>query len=221
MSRAVIAVLIVVTLALPAGSRAGGAAPPNEWPTTTPEQQGFDSAKLAEALHILQRDVPGLHSLVVIGDGKLMVDATFYPYDGTSPHDLGSVTKSVLTTLIGIAIDQGTLHLDDPVLSFFPDRTIANRDERKERLTIAHLASNASGLACLREPAEPTQAAMAASDDWVQFVLDLPMAAEPGSTWEYCSPGFHLLSPANGPILPEQITYLSIAIIQSQIYHPF
>jgi CubicO group peptidase (beta-lactamase class C family) len=124
----------------------------------------------------------------------VVVDASFYPYDGTTPHDLGSVTKSVLTTLVGIAIDQGKLKLDQPVLSFFSDRTIANRDARKERMTVGDLASMTSGLACVREPGEPTQAEMAASKDWVQFVLDLPMAAEPGTQWNYCSPGMHLLS---------------------------
>ena len=184
MPRAVIALLFVLGLVLPSSPSAAQSTTLNDWTTTTPEEQGIDSAKLAAALVAMRDELYGLHSLLVIRDGKALVDATFYPYDGTSPHDLGSVTKSVLTTLIGIAVEQGKLQLDDSVLSFFPDRTIANRDERKERITVADLASNASGLACLREPVEPTRAAMTASDDWVRFVLDLPMTAEPGSTRE-------------------------------------
>jgi CubicO group peptidase (beta-lactamase class C family) len=194
MQRTILALLLAWTFLAPACQPTSAQASQNEWPTTTPEEQGIDSAKLAAALLTMREQAAGIHSLMVIRDGKVLVDATVYPYAGSSPHDLGSVTKSVLTTLIGIAIAQGKLQLDDPVLSFFPDRTIANHDERKERMTVADLARNTSGLACLREPGEPTQAAMAASDDWVQFVLDLPMAAEPGSRWEYCSPGFHLLS---------------------------
>ncbi|HEY7037090.1 MAG TPA: serine hydrolase domain-containing protein, partial [Thermomicrobiales bacterium] len=193
MRRAVVVLLFVLGLALPAASRII-AAPTDGWPTATPEEQGVDSANLADVLLTMQQKVPDLHSVILIRDGKVVVDASFYPYDGTTPHDLGSVTKSVLTTLVGIAIDQGKLKLDQPVLSFFSDRTIANRDARKERMTVGDLASMTSGLACVREPGEPTQAEMAASKDWVQFVLDLPMAAEPGTQWNYCSPGMHLLS---------------------------
>ena len=142
----------------------------------------------------MPKSVPDLHSLLIIRDGKMIVDAYFYPYDGTTPHNVASVTKSVMTTLIGIAVDQGKLQLDQPVLSFFPDLTIANRDTRKEGITVAQLASNTSGLDCVWKPAEPTLAEMEKSSDWVQFTLDLPMVADPGSTWEYCSPGFHLLS---------------------------
>ncbi|HVL24905.1 MAG TPA: serine hydrolase domain-containing protein, partial [Thermomicrobiales bacterium] len=128
----------------------------------------------------------------MIGDGEAFLGASFYPYDGTTPHDLASVTKSVTTTLIGIAIDQGALALDEPLLSFFPDRTIANVDARKKALTVGDLASMQTGLDCVWQPDEPTLAAMEASPDPVQFTLDLPMVAEPGTTWEYCSPGMHL-----------------------------
>lgn len=193
MSRLIFSLLFALGLVLPSGVRSSAAAT-DAWPTTTPEEQGIDSAKLADVLLAIQAQILDIHSVILIRDGKIVVDASFYPYDGTTPHDLASVTKSVTTTLIGIAIDQGKLRLDDPVLSFFPDRTVANRDERKERMTVADLASTTSGLDCVRDPGEPTQAAMSASDDWVQFVLDLPMVAEPGRTWEYCSPGFHLLS---------------------------
>ena len=87
-----------------------------------------------------------IHSLLVVRNGDVVVDAYFYPYDGGTVHDLASVTKSVMTTLIAIAAEQGKLDLDQPMVSFFPDRTIANRDARKERITVRHLASMASGL---------------------------------------------------------------------------
>jgi hypothetical protein len=61
-------------------------------------------------------------------------------------------------------------------------------------MTIEHLVSMTSGFDCEAEPDEPTLAAMEASSDYVQFALDLPMAAEPGTAFSYCSPGMHLLS---------------------------
>src|SRR5512139_2952022 len=101
--------------------------PPDYWPTqgwreSTPEEQGFDSDKLAEGLQAIQDRNINIDSLLVIRNGSVFLDAYFYPYDGTTTHDLASVTKSVMTTLIGIAAGQGKLQLDQPMLSFFPER---------------------------------------------------------------------------------------------------
>jgi hypothetical protein len=93
-----------------------------------------------------------------------------------------------------LAADQGKLTLDDPLLSFFPDRTIANRDDRKERITVRHLASMSSGLDCTRARNEALTLEMRAAPNAVQFALDRPMAWEPGTDFEYCNLGSHLLS---------------------------
>ena len=172
---------------------------PDYWPTEgwqlrTPEEQGLDSEKLAEGLQTIQQKKIPIHSLMIVRNGYVVLDASFYPYDGQSPHNLGSVTKSVLTTLIGIAVEQGELRLDDMVVSFFPEYTIANRDSRKDRITIRDLVSMSSGLDCTGLPSEATVQAMEASPDWVQFMLNLPMTSEPGSTFVYCGGDMHLLS---------------------------
>jgi CubicO group peptidase (beta-lactamase class C family) len=168
--------------------------PTQGWLTSTPEEQGLDSAKLAEGLlQIQQKNIP-IHSLIIVRNGKMLLNATFYPYNGQSPHSVGSVTKSLTTLLIGIAIDQGKLGLDDELVSFYPDTTVANPDVRKSDITIRDLASMSSGFDCVYEPNEPTVHAMETSPNWVQFGLDLPMANKPGTHWEYCGVGMHLLS---------------------------
>jgi CubicO group peptidase (beta-lactamase class C family) len=164
-----------------------------DWASGTPEEQGFDSAKMAEGLLAIQKNGTAIHSLTIVRNDKLILDAYFYPYDDSIYHDVASVTKSVMTTLIGIAIDQGKLKPDDRMLSFFPDREIANRDERKERITVAHLASMSSGLQCATDD-EITMNEMRASEDWVQFALDRQSVREPGTKFAYCSPDMHLLS---------------------------
>ncbi len=169
--------------------------PTNSWRTSTPEEQGFDSAKLAQGLRSLREKQQNIDSLMLIRNGYVVLDAYFSPYDGTFPHDLASVTKSVTTTLIAIAADQGYLDLDRPVVSYFPGRTIANLDERKARLTVRHLVEMRNGMqsGCL-EGDEPTLDAMRSQPDWVQAALDRPMVAEPGTRNCYDSPGMHLLS---------------------------
>ena len=184
-----------------AGCQGGAASEPEPsywptegWQTTTPEAQGFHSAKLAEGLLAIQENGTPVHSLMLIRDGYVLLDSTFYPYDGSTVHDLASDTKSVMTTLIGIAADQGLLDLDAPLVSFFPDRTIANLDAQKESVTVRHLVSLTSGLKCDPQGDEQDLADMWASENWVQFALDRPSVAAPGKRFVYCGPDMHLLS---------------------------
>lgn len=168
--------------------------PTEGWHNSTPEEHGFDSAKLAEALLTMREQNINIHSLLIVRDGEVLLDAYFYPYDGTTVHDQASVTKSVMTTLIAIADEESKLQLDQPMISFFPERTIQNLDARKENITVRHLASMSSGLACTSERDEETLNEMMASPDWIQFTLDRKVMWEPGTHFVYCSPGMHLLS---------------------------
>lgn len=169
--------------------------PTQGWRTAPPEAHGFDSAKLAEGLQLMRQKGLDIHSFLMVHNGYVVVDAYFYPYDGQTVHEVASVSKSLMTTLIGIAIDQGKLKLDDPMLSFFPDRRIANRDALKEKITVRHLASMSSGLDCTSAGDEQTLAEMRPTQDWVQFALDRRVRWEPGTHFVYCSPAIHLLSP--------------------------
>lgn len=164
-------------------------------PVSTPETQGMDSMRLADGLDHLVASTYDyrVHSVVVLRHGHVVFDARFWPYLAGERHDIASVAKSFTSTLIGIAVDRGDLDLDDPMLSFFPDREIANRNIFKERITVRHLLSMRSGFACDPSNSEQTLDEMVRSPDWVQFTLDLPMAESPGQTWVYCSPNVHVL----------------------------
>jgi len=190
--------------------------PTQGWRSSTPEEQGIDSAKLAEALLAMREQNINIHSLMLIRNGMVVTDATFYPYDGKTVHDVASVTKSIMTTLIAIAADQGKLQLDQPMVSFFPERTIANRDARKERITVRHLASMSSGLDCTAERDEATLKEMWTTDDWVQFVLDRQVKWEPGTHFVYCSPGMHLLS----AILQQATGMTALEFARQNLFEP-
>ena len=190
--------------------------PTNDWRTSSPEEQGFDSMKLAEGLQDIQAREINIDSLLIIRNGYVVLDAHFYPYDGTFPHDLASVTKSVMTTLIAIAADQGKLNLDAPVVSFFPDRTIANLDERKDRLTVRHLTRMVGGLKTYCDDDQGTIAEMMDNPDWVQAALDRPMISEPGTEFCYDSPGMHLLS----AILQEATGMTALDFARQNLFEP-
>ena len=197
---ALVALAVFAWIRLPLRSPPPAAGTPDYWPTeswrtSTPEEQGFESVKLAEGLQSLREEGVPIHSLLIVRNGYVLLDAYFDPYDGSWVHDLSSVTKSFTTTLIAIAASQGKLQLDQPMVSFFPDRTIANLDARKQQITVRQLTGNVNGMqsGCLAGD-EETLNAMRAQPDWIQASLDRKVVRQPGSSFCYDSPGMHLLS---------------------------
>ena len=169
--------------------------PAHEWRRSSPEAQGLDSRVLADAFDWIREHHVPIHSLQIVRNGYLVLDAYFWPFADGQVHDLASVTKSVTSSLVGIAIGRHALSgVDQPVVALFDSAPAGAGDGRKQRLTIAHLLTMTSGLDCHFDHGEITLSQMMASPDWRRFVLDLPMAAEPGTHFEYCSPGMHLLS---------------------------
>ena len=170
--------------------------PTEDWPTSTPENLGMDSESLVELLSSYRENKINIHSMLIIRNGNIVLDAYFYPFTpGGTVHDVASVTKSITSVLIGIAIDQGFIEsVEQPLLSYFPERTIANLDANKEKITIENLLTMTSGFSCGYQPGEKEHSEMFTSEDWVQYVLDLPMARGPGQEYAYCSGNSHLLS---------------------------
>jgi len=167
--------------------------PAAHWRTAQPESQGLDSQALASAVdQVLQKQL-GVHSLLVIRHGYTVLDAYFYPYNSSVPHDLASVTKSLTSVLTGIAVGQGLVKTDQKLLAFFPKERPEKPDELKQRITVGNLLHMESGLDCGYLPGEQELEQMKRSANWVQFALALPMKYEPGTHSSYCSPGYHLL----------------------------
>ena len=90
------------------------------------------------------------------------------------------------------------------------------RDDRKARITLGHLLTMTSGLECQATPSEITLEAMRRSPDWVQYMLDLPMAAEPGQRFVYCSGGMHLLS----GVLSKVTAASALEFARSRLFEP-
>jgi len=190
-----------------------------EWPVSTPGKQGLDAGLLAQMVETIETEDYDIDSVLVLRNGHLVLDAYFPPFAPDTKHIIHSCTKSVVSILIGIAIDQGYIDgVNQPVLSFFPDRTIAHLDEGKQAMTLEDLLTMSSGLACqdsylyrwrgLQE--------MRASEDWVQHMLDLPMADPPGTRFEYCNGGSFLLS----AILQETTGMSALAFAQEHLFGP-
>ena len=114
-------------------------------------------------------------------------------------HTLQSVSKTVTSAVIGTAITRGDFPgIDTPVLRFFDTTRVKNIDDRKRRMTIRHLLTMTGGFDWNEnlpyiDPGN-TGVVMEASYDWVQYMIDRPMAREPGTVFNYSSGETELLA---------------------------
>ncbi|MGD0190968.1 MAG: serine hydrolase [Rhizomicrobium sp.] len=168
--------------------------PTHGWRYSSPEAQGLDSTVLANALETIKaRHIP-VNSVLIERHGDIVLDVYFHPYAEDEPHDVASVTKSVTSTLVGIAMAEHKLdRLDVPVAQLLPDAKL-DGDPRKERITLAHLLSMTSGLDCSNEGGRNFLQQMEASRHWVSFAMARPETSDPGSTFAYCAGNMHLVS---------------------------
>ena len=121
-------------------------------------------------------------------------DPHYHPYyEGSDAHTMQSVTKTITSVTIGVAMARNEFHakLDSPIIQFFDVAKVKNLDDRKRRITLRDLLTMRSGLGWdedlpYNDPRNGSSA-MEATDDWVQFVIDRPMAHDPGTFFAYSS----------------------------------
>jgi len=163
----------------------------SEWPASTPEAEGIDRRMMLELVqHIHERRYGTIHSLLIVRHRRLVLEEYFSGWNAASAHTLQSVTKSVTSLAVGLAIDRGRLRLSDTPLSLFRDyEPVAAVDARKEALTVRDLLMMQSGFNWDEGHYEgsPLQQLNTCRCDWIRFMLDWPMRETPGTRWQYTS----------------------------------
>ena len=134
---------------------------------------------------------PDVHSLLVWRSGRLVAEEYFHGYGPDRPHEMRSLTKALIAMVVGAAADRGLVQVDAPgALQPF---LIAGGvpDPRKLRVSLAHLLSMRSGVACDDESEQaPVSNATYRQADWVAAFAAAPMTADPGGAGgPYCSFG--------------------------------
>ena len=150
-----------------------------------------------------EHDYPSIYRQEAATPGALVVNDPSGPYNyfnswwhpyyrNTVLHSMQSVTKSVVSALVGIALSRGEFpDLDTPVLQFFDESVVENVDGRKRDMTLRNLLTMSDGLLWdedlpYNDP-DNSFAIMAKAHNWVQYTLDLPMGNEPGNVFNYNS----------------------------------
>jgi CubicO group peptidase (beta-lactamase class C family) len=181
------------------------------WPTATPESVGLDGERLCGIATRLAAGNANMHGVVIVRQGKLVFEQYFpgydepwgmgegrrYDFDATIKHDMRSVSKSVISLLVGIAIDRELIKsADEPVVKFFPDYA-AVKTAGWDQITLRHLLTMSSGIRwdenrAWKDP-ENDEPHLGSEADPFRYVLSKPVAAPPDSVWTYNGGGTDLL----------------------------
>jgi CubicO group peptidase (beta-lactamase class C family) len=165
----------------------------HDLPASTPEAEGIPSSAILAFLDAVeQHDDPldAVHSVMLLRHGRVVAEGWWAPYGRDLPHMLYSLSKSFASSAIGLAVDEGLLRLDDPVLSFFPDDAPEHPSDNLEAMTVRHLLSMNTGHH------EDTLDAVwhGEHDNWPRAFLAQPVEHEPGTWFVYNTPATYMLS---------------------------
>ena len=163
----------------------------DETGTQTPTT-GLDTARMEEVLAQAEK-LPNLRSLIVMRDGEELVAERFNDAPRLDqPVNIKSASKSIMSALIGIAIERDILDgVDQAVISELADAAPSNPDPRLRRVTVGNLLSMQAGL---ERTSGSNYGRWVSSPDWVRYALAQPFVEEPGGAMLYSTGSTHLLS---------------------------
>ena len=195
------AVALTVGLAEPAAlTAASAAAGPRTstpfdipWETCAPEEVGISSDALANMLERIDNEDLEIHSIVIIKDERLVLEAYVHPYDRDTIHNVKSVSKSVISALVGIALREGVIGgLDEKVCDYLPQYITEDMDARKREISLYNLLTMTSGLDL--DENGPISGRIFGTLDWLKATYEQPMALDPGTRFLYSTPLTHTMS---------------------------
>jgi CubicO group peptidase (beta-lactamase class C family) len=181
-----------------------------DWPTISAAESGLSDSRLrALDAAIRAGEFKKISSVLVARHGKLVYEG-YFDGDAETLRDTRSATKSITDALIGIAIDEHKLSgVDAKILALLPQRTnkIQNPDPRKTAITVEDFLTMSSPLECddWNDASRGNEERMYVVEDWVQFILDLPIRGRMhvgeqvegppyGRYFSYCTGGVFTLS---------------------------
>jgi CubicO group peptidase (beta-lactamase class C family) len=176
-----------------------GAAESDSWPTEgwrtgDPGDHGFDADELAEIEELLHRSHTSVRSLLIVRDGVLVYERYGNGADASDGHDVRSVTKSVVSALVGIALGDGSIEdVHQTVGELLADHLPGDADPRTAGISVRDLLSMTAGLPDDADSPDLVER-LDARRDHVRAILELPLSADPGSRWAYSNVSSDLLA---------------------------
>jgi CubicO group peptidase (beta-lactamase class C family) len=190
------------------------------WRTAAPNQQGMDPQVLDDLDSQVPERYPQVRSLLVVRHGYLVYERYWQGFDAADGQELYSVTKSVVSALVGIALgDHHLKSLDQTVGELLAPHLPKHADPRVRRVTVRQLLTMTGGLPGDERSTggdERLSKRMVRSRDWVGYILGRPLAAKPGTTFAYSNASSHLLS----AIVADTTGQSTLAVARARLFKP-
>jgi CubicO group peptidase (beta-lactamase class C family) len=179
------------------------------WSIATPESVGLDSARLCAIAARLKETGANVHAIVIVRHGKLVFEQYFAGYDerwdvagqfnhdATTRHDMRSASKSVISLLVGIAIDRKLIaSVDEPVVKFYPEYA-AVKSPGWDKVTLRHLLTMSSGMQWNEnlgwDDPKNDEPHLGRENDPIRYILSKPIVKPADTVWTYNGGGTDLL----------------------------
>jgi CubicO group peptidase (beta-lactamase class C family) len=161
------------------------------WRYSDLEAQGIDRNIIDEGLALLAES-PTRQSLILMRNGYVVHEAYFNGSRATDSNNIASVSKSMLSALIGIAIEQGHFQsTDDRIADYLPEYFAVDADPKLRALTLHHMLTMTHGLAWKENE---TERLLNRSDNWLADILRLPLSHDPGTRFHYSTGASQVMS---------------------------
>src|ERR1051326_4810109 len=145
---------------------------------TNPEAEGISSSAVLDFIKAIEQHTHPLDAVqgfMLLRHGNVVAEGWWAPYGPQTPHSMYSLSKSFTSTAIGLAVAEGRLTVDDPVLKFFPDEAPSNPDENLKSMRVWHLLSMNTG-----HKEDITRHVFQGKDEnWARAFLSLPVEYQP------------------------------------------
>ncbi|CAN5830677.1 hypothetical protein BH11VER1_BH11VER1_04470 [soil metagenome] len=172
-------------------------------PRSTPEAQGISSAAIRDFIEAADKEINTLHSFMLVRHGQVIAEAWWNPEAADKKHILWSLSKSFTSTAVGLAVEEGKLSLEDPVLKFFKEEAPADPSANLKAMRVRDLLTMSGG-----HDVEPKFEFEQGPS--VKGFLAQPVTHEPGTWFRYNTPGTYTLSAivtkATGQTVREYLT---------------
>jgi len=153
-------------------------------PRSTPEAQGVSAAAILDFVHSADQQVDAMNSFMLVRHGHVVAEGWWSPYAADVPHSMYSLSKSFTSTAVGLAVAEGKLSVDDPVLKFFPDEAPAAPSENLKQMRVSDLLRMNTG----QHAEDMAKFSFDSAEPLVKLFLSLPVAHKPGTHFWYNTP---------------------------------
>lgn len=155
-------------------------------PRRSPEAQGVSSSAIREFIETANARIDTLHSFMLVRHGAVVAEGWWKPESPDKPHVLHSLSKSFCSTAVGLAVADGKLSIDDPVLKFFPDDAPEMPSDKLKQMRVRDLLTMSTG--------HETEPKFTVDTPWVKTFLAHPVPHKPGAHFQYNSPATYMQS---------------------------